>query len=397
MNFTPPLTPIDLRLNINPAIVLRSLLKAFPLLIALLLFAPSRTSYAEASPTENAAPTTSHTIGVALPLTGPIAWVGQAMQRGVQLAVEEANQTSTTEKFSLIVEDDLSSNRASAVTLFKKFSSAGATAAINCSTSTLSAIAPILTSSQLPTVILWDSNRDMPALSPWAIGFGYSNEKTAEDAATFLIKQRSHKKIAVLYYVNDWSELLTRSFLAKVSELGGEVTLSEQVDGANTDFRTLMAKIKRSGAEALYLPLFGPGLTSALKQMRDVKFEGDVLTVDSLGDDELKDAGAAAEGIFVSQIALSDETFAAKLESRFPSARSSSVNTGYSALGYDGAKFLLHAIKASALSSGKSELLSSLKGRDFSGVLGEMKLSPQGVSDREMPIFKIHEGKFVSP
>jgi ABC-type branched-subunit amino acid transport system substrate-binding protein len=129
--------------------------------------------------------------------------------------------------------------------------------------------------------------------------------------------------------------------------------------------------------------------------MRDVRFEGDVITVDSLGDDELKHARAAAEGIYVSQIALVDQDFSTKLAHRFPHAPASKVNTGYSALGYDGTKFLLESISSAAAKSPK-ELVTSMKARSFRGTLGETRISPDGLSDRIMPIFKIVNGGFAA-
>jgi hypothetical protein len=52
-------------------------------------------------------------IGAILPLTGVISSVGEAMHRGLQMAAGDAKHISV----KLIVEDDATANRASAVTL----------------------------------------------------------------------------------------------------------------------------------------------------------------------------------------------------------------------------------------------------------------------------------------
>lgn len=337
-------------------------------------------------------------VGVALPLTGPIAWVGQSMRRGIELAFYEARAAHPSVEYAVTFEDDLSSNRNSAVTIFKKFtSSQKVDGIINCSTSTLSAIAPIITQSATPTVILWDSNRSMPSLSPAAIGFGYSNEKAAEDAAEFLVSKLGRKRIAVINYVNDWSELLTKSFIERAEKLGAIITLSEQVDGSTTDFRSLLARARLVKSDGIYLPMFGPGLTSVLKQIKDLRFNAEIITVDSLGEEELKDAGSAAEGIYVSQIALRDKAFAERLEKLFPGSSSSEVFVGYSALAYDGARFLINRLEAI---QGKSELsteqkLATFKNQSFAGALGATTISPEGIADRTIPILRIKNGEFT--
>jgi branched-chain amino acid transport system substrate-binding protein len=301
---------------------------------------------------------------------------------------------------TVLFQDDLSSNRLSAVSAFRQLTSIEKVASlINCSTSTLSAVAPILNQVKIPTVILWDSNRDMPRLSPFAIGFGYSNEKAAEDAADFLVLKKHRKLIAIFSYTNDWSALLTDSFVRHLPTLGAVATLSEAVDGNTTDFRSLILRAKQYNSDALYLPLFGAGLTAALKQAKELHFSGDILTVDSLGEAELADAGGAAQGIFVSQIFLQGDSFATRLHAMFPTKEASSVNVGYSALGYDGMQLTIQAFKRARGKSSTvtgSSLLEEFKQRTFTGELGSTTISSEGIADRAIPILQIKEGKFSS-
>jgi hypothetical protein len=143
--------------------------------------------------------------------------------------------------------------------------------------------------------------------------------------------------------------------------------------------------------------MFGAGLTSVLKQIKDLRFNAEIITVDSLGEEELKDAGPAAEGIYVSQIALRDEAFAERLEKLFPGTSNSEVFVGYSALGYDGARYLIGQLEAVR---GKSDLsaeekLAVFKNQTFAGTLGTTRISSEGIADRTIPILKIKRGKFT--
>ena len=94
-------------------------------------------------------------IGVVLPLTGPLAWVGGAMRRGIELAAKEAS----LKLLELEFQDDQSSNRTVAVSAFRALTSVSHVDGIlNCSTSTLAAVAPVINQTKTPTVILVSSN-----------------------------------------------------------------------------------------------------------------------------------------------------------------------------------------------------------------------------------------------
>ncbi len=330
-------------------------------------------------------------LGVVLPLSGPIAWVGNAMRTGIEMAANDPQLGP----IQLIIQDDLSSNRNAAVSIVKSLTAVHKVdAVLNCSTTTLAAITPVITQSKTPLLVIWDSNRDMTSLSPFAVGFGYLNEQAAEEAADFLIKTKGARTLAVLSYVNDWSSLLTRSFVARAKALGAEIAVQSEVDGEEINFKNQILRIRQHKVDGVYLPLYGAGLLSALKQLRQYSYQGTVLTVDSLGDQELKASGSTSDGIYVSQIVLSAEQVPDRSALKSLSANTSVVERGYTALGYDAVTAIASAIRDGDKKRSGADVVSALKSKTFTGNLGAVLINRDRIAERTIPIVQVKDGAF---
>jgi ABC-type branched-subunit amino acid transport system substrate-binding protein len=240
----------------------------------------------------------------------------------------------------------------------------------------------------------------MQKFSPYVIGFGYGNEKAGEDAAEFLIKKKQAQRLAIISYQNDWSELLKKSFTDRVKSLGATLTLSEEVNDSNTDIRSILLRAKQKQTEALYLPLYGLGLISAIRQAREIKFTGQILTVDSLGEQEMKEVGPAAEGIYVAQIFLSFSELSKTSALRSLGSTASGVDIGYTALGFDGLTMLTKAVRAAknetSSSSQGDSVIKTIKTNTYQGELGSISINAEGIADRAMPILLVKDGAFTS-
>lgn len=333
--------------------------------------------------------------GAILPLTGAIASIGEAMRQGIDLGASDAVNI----KFNVSYEDDRTANRVEAVNAAKKLVSVNKVDVIfNAYASTVSAISPVLKNAGIPCVVIWDSNRALPTFGKHVVGFGYSNELAGEDMAEFAFNELKRKSAAVIAFHDEWSEVIAKAFADRYKALGGKLTMYENVNGDTTDFKTLLTRVKAQNAEAIYLPLYGSGLHSAIKQARDLKYAGDLLTADSFGDYDIKETGQAAEGLYVTQIWFENEDFKKKYEMKFTSANSTGVNLGYVALSYDAVK-LIDALSGKILQAGEKisarSLTDSFAGFKFSGVLGDTHISSNGMTDRREKVLQVKDGKFA--
>jgi branched-chain amino acid transport system substrate-binding protein len=334
-------------------------------------------------------------IGAILPLTGVISSVGEAMQRGLQMAAGDAKHISV----KLIVEDDATANRTKAVSSAKKLASVDKVDIVfNAYASTVSAFASVLKNADVPCLVLWDSNRSLQKLGSHIIGFGFENELAGEDLADFSRLKLNHKSVGIVSFHDEWSELITAAFETRFKESGGRIALHEQVNGDTTDFRTIMTRLKSLKPDAIYLPLYGIGLQSAIKQARAVHFEGDILTADSFVDTDISATHGASEGMYLTQIWLRDNDFARKYQTGFGQAEISGTNLGYVALAYD-AVMLVDALAAKIRQSGAAvtsqTLMKQLPNFSFSGVLGTTAFSSDNSLERREKILQVREGHFV--
>ena len=360
------------------------MIRTLATLIALLL--PYYLSYAQTPP-----PTK---VGAILPLTGPVASIGDAMRRGIELAVSE----SRNDAIQVIFEDDATANRVQAVNAARKLVSIDKVELVlNAYASSVSAIYPTLQEAGVPCIVIWDSNRALPALGKHIVGFGYSNERAGEKMAAFAFVERKRKSAAIIAFHDEWSEIIARAFEEKYRTLGGTVVLHEVVNGAETNFNALLTRVKAKGAEAIYLPLYGTALSSAIKQARNLRFEGDILTPDGFTENDIRQIGQAAEGVFATQVWFDDQNFEKRYEAKFGEVGTSGVKLGYAALAYDSVK-LIQALREKTLRAGaapsSTSFVQGLPGFSFSGALGETLISQQNATDRRQPVVEVKDGKF---
>jgi branched-chain amino acid transport system substrate-binding protein len=334
-------------------------------------------------------------IGAILPLTGVLSSVGEAMHRGLQMAAGDAKHISV----KLIVEDDATANRTRAVSSAKKLAGVDKVDIVfNAYASTVSAFASVLKNAGVPCLVLWDSNRSLQKLGSHIIGFGFENELAGEDMADFSRHKLNHKSVGIVSFHDEWSEIITAAFEDRFKQSGGRISLREQVNGDTTDFRTIMTRLKSLKPDAVYLPLYGIGLQSAIKQARAVNFEGEILTADSFVDADISATHGASEGVYLTQIWLRDSDFTRKYETRFGQAEISGTNLGYVALAYDGV-MLLDALAAKIRQSGAAvtseTLMKQLPNFSFSGFLGTTVFSSHNLLERREKILQVKEGHLV--
>lgn len=266
-------------------------------LFAGLLLVGAGCSQSAAPATNNQAAGEPIKIGFISPLTGDASSMGVPTKQAAELAVEEINKAGGVggRQLQLIAEDgkcspkDASSAAAKLIDIDKVVAIVGGL----CSSET-SAFAP---GAMQKKVIVFSHTSSAPSLSKTGKYFFRSYPSDAYQgkiAAEYAYNTLGARKVALVFHVTDWGTGLRDVFTARFKELGGEILLTEGAPQESRDYKTIVAKVKASGADLIYAPTYPDGATVLLKQLRDAGVATKILGGDGWSDTKLQ---ANAKGI----------------------------------------------------------------------------------------------------
>lgn len=291
-------------------------------------------------------------IGFINPMTGELASYGEAVKRGVDLALEEVNKDSLLKdkKLEIILEDSRGESKIAINSLQKLIN-------INKTKYVIGDISSTVTLAMLPVtekngVFLFSPGAATPKLTNAGNLFARnwpSNNEEANSAADYAFNNLGYKSAIIVYVNNDWGMGLEENFEKKFLNLGGTITAKEIYAYENVDFKTLIAKIKDKKADFVYLAGNQVEMGNFMKQFRENKNELPVISNTSfLEKDCLKLAGLASEGVIVPTPAY-DPTDSTQSIKKFYTAIKSKYNVEPSlaeANGYEAVMLIIKAINS---------------------------------------------------
>lgn len=220
-------------------------------------------------------------VGVIGPLTGDAAVYGNAVKNGAQLAIDEINNAGGINgvKLELNAQDDVNDTE-KAVNAYNALKDWG-----------MQILLGTVTSQPCISVESEAKNDNIFLITPSAttveaiegdnafrVCFSDPDQGTA--SATYIADKKLASKIAVIYDSSiSYSSGIYENFQKKAKELGLEVVAAESFTGdSKTDFSTQIQKVKSSGAELLFLPIYYQEASLILQQAKtaglDIKYFG---------------------------------------------------------------------------------------------------------------------------
>jgi branched-chain amino acid transport system substrate-binding protein len=315
-------------------------------------------------------------VGVMLPLTGNIAFIGENIRNGMIMAYE--GSTSDYKAHVEFVFEDHKNSPMEAVAIYSRFPSAKTMpAVIPAITSVTNAILPLVKES--PRVLIGTvlSGSDMPDKSDWLFRYFLSTPDEVNNVVQYL-KKNPVKDIGVFYVNDDFGLDAKNVFRANFS---GNVLFEEAYDKNASDFKNLVPKSLK--ASALYVLGYGASYGTFVKQLRVYGYQGVIFCFSSFATPvALKEAGDYGEGVVFTGTVYSSPTgnplleeFKTKYQGKFGKAPDH-----YSVYGYDITNIVLRAITEVHQSGGIADPASVKEtilgwGR-YSGLLGETVIKP---------------------
>jgi branched-chain amino acid transport system substrate-binding protein len=329
-----------------------------------------------------------------LPLTGASSDLGKSVANGMNMAAEEFNAKSPKRKIKLSI-DDSKGKPSEAITAYKAWKSKSNSPVV---LSWMSSVARGLTSVTKQDNVVLFAGAALPGLtndSGQVVRVWPKAEALSEITGKYAVK-KGFKKIAILYINDDYGKSVSNTFESVVTKAGSKIVAKEPLIIGETNFRTIIQKIKASNPDAIYIPAYGSAYVQGLKQVKEILGSSFPVMADLtiLSSFTLAQLGDEKNNVITPATALdvepyqSTETreFARKYKEKF--GQRADFNSG---LGYMMFKVAANGINESDGSSqGISKYVS--KTQIFDGPLGTIRFNQQNDVSVPLQMIQIKDG-----
>ncbi len=321
-------------------------------------------------------------IGAILPLSGKVAYYGDYIQQGTNAAINEINSKGGINNRKLeVIYEDSKGDVTSGISAYENLRFRNVSIIITTLSGVTLGIAPI---SQKDKVILMNIGSASPKISN-AGDYVFRHNVLPQEEIKFLanyLYNNGYKEIALIT-VNAEAGVSYRDYFIKEYErLGGKIIVDEMHEYGETDYRSILAKIKDKKPKAVLVLSYPNELAAMLKQSQELDFKTQWFSIyDKEGSEFLELAGENAEGLIYTHFLKENEKF----------------TEPYAALAYDSIMVLAQAMENCKNPEDTTCIKESLYSiKDFSGVTGKISFDKNGDTHKEIILKTIKDGKFVN-
>lgn len=364
-------------------------------------------------PACKAAGPTEIVIGLDVPMTGDIAYVGTQSERAAEMWRDEINEAGGLEvggkkyPIRLIIEDNESKAESATAAATKLVTQDEVLAIIGPQASKQAVpTGEVANENETPMISPWSTNPNTTLDRPWVFRVPFLDSVQGVVLANFATEEFDATKAAVLYDVaSDYPKGLAEFFKQAWEDRhgAGSVVAFESFTTGDTDFSAQLTKIRDSGAEVLFTPQYYNEVGPIVKQAQDLGLPQVTFGSDSWGDPKtLELCGDACEGLFFSTHYPGDAGVGLTKEfvDRY-NEKHGEVPGDVAALTWDAMRLLGRALQDCGELTGDlakdrkciRDALAEIK--DFEGATGNMTFGPEGDPIKCVIFIKIFGGKFT--
>lgn len=340
-------------------------------------------------------------IGEFASMTGKEATFGQTSHKGAVLAIEEANAAGGVlgRQLELLIEDDQSKPGESA-TIVKKFISRDKVVAVlgEFTSSRSLEAAPICQNARIPMMSPGSTAPEVTTKGNYIFRACFIDPFAGTIMAKFARDSLGIRRVAVLSSVSSAQSVgLAKYFRERFTAEGGLVVVEQKFSEGDKDFRAQLTAIRAAGVDGVFAPAYYAEAALICKQARDLG-----LTVPLLGTDGWESAeliaigGQAVEGCFFGThySPENQSPTVARFNERFQK-RWGAPSNALSALGYDSAMLLVHALKRAGTTDGTKLRDALAATKDFPGVTGSITFDAQRNPTKSAVVLTVKNGRFT--
>ncbi len=339
-------------------------------------------------------------VGLQFPLSGNEAKMGEDMQNAAKMAVEEINGAGGIDgkKLALVAQDDACDPQ-TATAAANKLVSQNVTAVVGgyCSGATIPVVG-VYHSNGIPMVVTAANSQKIADQKFQEIfminGTTVHQGKAAMD---YMMNKKGAKKIAIIHDNSGFAKDLAEITKKEITDNGGEVVVFDAVNPDETDFSSLVSKLKQAKPDATYWTAYYKAGGLFIKQFKQQGVSGIVGVGDGANDKTLIDiiGKDAAEGTFITMTPSAEFLPEGKAFVDAYKAKFNAEPGPYSALQYDGIKVLADAIKRAG-STDKAKIVEALKQTDFKALTSQVSFAEDHtLKNTNFRIFQVKGGTFA--
>jgi branched-chain amino acid transport system substrate-binding protein len=327
-------------------------------------------------------------IGLSLPLTGDLAFIGEADRNAALLAIEEINaQTNLKHKYELVIDDD-SFTASKAVTVMNKFMSIDkVNAVVSVGSTAGNVIAPLAETNKIPHIGMASD----PVVAKG--DYNFINWTRPQEEVMALVNELKNKgitKVAIIS-VNQQGFIAINKDFEEKAKVAGITIVTEVFNQGQTDFKTVISKLQKENPGIYLLNAFDPEIGIIGKQIKNLGIKTPLTSVESFG---LTSDATPFEGQWYIDAAVPTATFSSQYQAKYnktPGPAAPNV--------YDAVHLLVNAFesvsgKGIPTSAQVAKALSGLNG--YTGALGPLTAGPDGAFISQATVKVIKGGKSVS-
>ena len=354
-------------------------------------------------------------IGIMAPLSGDLSALGLGIQHSVELAVKQANASNAIPGWTLKVEakddeakPDVGKNAATA------FAAEANVAGVvgNLNSSVAQSTQPVLATAKIVQVSPANTN---PTLTQGA-DFKTAPKRTYDTyfrtcttdavqgpfAAQYLFKA-GITKVATIHDKKAYGQGLVEAFTGEFTKLGGTVVAAETINPDDSNYQSVITKVKPKGPGAVY---YGGEYPQAGPLSQQMKAAG--LNVPLMGGDGIFDpkfitlGGTTSAGDLATSVGAPTDQLVAgkKFLADYAAAGYKDPAAAYGAYSFDAANAIINALKVSLkdakdVVSARQATIDALGKVSFEGVTGTVAFDKYGDStSRVLTVYKVADGKW---
>ena len=339
------------------------------------------------------------TIGASLPMTGSVALNGEMILEGIQMAVDECNEAGGIDGKEVVIDaqdDQAEPNQAASVANMMSADEKIVAIIGSLKSSCTLAAAPIYEEAGVVALSPDSSSPEVTNAGEYIFRIKNSDVVLAQTMAKGAISD-GHTKFAILYENNDYGAGVLEQSQIAIEEAGCEIVCTESIlTGEQTDFSSIISKIRESGADAILMGVDYNETGLVMKQMKDAGLDLPRYATDGLFTDAFIEVGGeAADGTTVlTSFITSDQSenvqnFIKKYQEKYDGEMPSI----FQAEGYDCGKIVIEAIENAG--TDRKAIRDYMATMSYQGVTGDCTFDENG--DVNIPLKRciVEEGEFV--